>query len=140
MADDDQYAGAPGVDGFVEPTACEQVKVVGRLVEQEYVGTFQQQRGQAQQNSLPTGHLAHGAVQFDVAESERAECCQGPLLDVPVVADRLEVLDADVSGLDGAQRGAPPGDAQGLVDAERRVEGDVLRQVGEAPANGHRPL
>ena len=70
MADHDQHAGAPGVDGVVEPAAREQVEVVGRFVEQQHVGALQQQRGEPQQYGLAAGQLPYGAVEFDVAEAE----------------------------------------------------------------------
>jgi hypothetical protein len=50
------------------------------------------------------------------------------------------VLIGDVPGLDGAQRRPPPGDPESRLDAEFRVEGEVLREVGEAAADGHRPV
>lgn len=53
-----------------------------------------------------------------------------------VVADRLEVLLPYVSGLDGAQGGPPPGDAEGPVDAQGGVQGDALGQVRKVPAHG----
>lgn len=140
VADDDQDPGAPGVDGVVEPAAGEQVQVVGRLVEEEDVRAFQEQRGQAQQDGLPAGQLPDGAVQFDGAEPEGAEGGQGALLDVPVVADRLEVLLPYVSGLDGTQGGPALVDAEGRVDAQGGVQGDVLGQVGKVSADRDGPL
>lgn len=140
VADDDQDAGAPGVDGVVEPAAGEQVQVVGRLVQEQDVGAFEQQRGQTQQDGLTAGQLTDGAVQFDGAQAEGAEGGQGAFFHVPVVADRLEVLLPYVSGLDGAQGGPPLGDAEGPVDAQGGVQGDVLGQVGEVPAHGDGPL
>ena len=64
-------------------------------------------------------------------EAELVEGGEGALLDVPVVADRREVLLGRVARLDGVQRGARRGDAERLVDPQGGVEGDVLRQVAD---------
>ncbi|GAA1103642.1 hypothetical protein GCM10009642_47710 [Nocardiopsis metallicus] len=139
VADHDQRAGAPGLHGVVEPAAGEEVEVVGGLVEQKDVGAREEDRGQAQQDGLTTRELAHVAVQFDPVQAERAQGSQGAFLDVPVVTDRLEVMLGGVSGFDGVQGGAFVGDAHRLVDPHTGVQGDVLGQVGQAAADGHRP-
>ncbi|MGX1509887.1 hypothetical protein RKD44_001175 [Streptomyces collinus] len=64
-----------------------------------------------------------------MAQSQFAERGQRAFLDVPVVADGLEVRLAHVTRLDGVQRGPPRVDAERLVDPQRGVERDVLRQV-----------
>ncbi len=130
MADHD-HDPRPGGDGRVQPPAGVQVEVVGRFVEEQDVRSAQQQRGKAQQHRLAARDLADRAVQPDVTEAEFAECRQGALLDVPVVADRLEVLLGHVAGLDGVQGGAPRGDAERLVDLQTGVQGDVLREVAD---------
>lgn len=66
-----------------------------------------------------------------MAETEFAEGGQGPLLHVPVVTDRLEVLLGHVTRLDGVQGGALRGDAERLVDLQAGVERDVLREVAD---------
>ncbi len=117
----------------MEPAARVQVEVVGGFVQQQDVGAAQQQRGEPQQHRLAAGQLAGGPVQADVTEAEFAEGGQGALLDVPVVADGLEVLLGGVARLDGVQGGPPFGDAEGLVDAEAGVERDVLREQADLP-------
>lgn len=130
MADHDHDPG-PGLDGRVQPSARVQVEVVGGLVQQQDVRSAQQQRGQPQQHRLAARDLADGAVQIDVPEPEFAERRERPLLDVPVVADDLEVLLGHVARLDGVQSGAGGGDAERLVDPQGRVERDVLRQTAD---------
>ena len=130
MADDDEDPG-PGGDGLVEAAAGVQVEVVGGLVQEQYVRAAQQQGREPQQHRLAAGDLADGAVEADVAQAEFAEGDQGALLDVPVVADRLEVPLGHVARLDGVQRGPLFGDAEGPVHAERGVQGDVLREVAD---------
>ncbi len=128
VTDDDHHT-RPGLDGRVQPPARVQVEVVGRLVQQQHIGPAQQQRGQSQQDRLAARDLADGAVQLDVSEPEFAQGGQGTLLDVPVVADGLEVRLGHVARLDGMQRGPLSGDAERLVDAQSGVERDVLREV-----------
>lgn len=128
MADHD-HDPRPGGDGRVQAPAGVQVEVVGGLVKKQDVRAAQQQRRQPQQHRLAARDLADPAVQLDVAEPEFAEGGQGPLLHVPVVADRLEVLLGHVARLDGVQGGALHGDAERLVDLQVGVERDVLRQV-----------
>ncbi|MDH6620675.1 hypothetical protein M2163_007783 [Streptomyces sp. SAI-135] len=70
-------------------------------------------------------------------QAEFAECGQGPLLDVPVVADGLEVLLGHVARLDGVQGGAPRGDTERLVDPQAGVERDVLREVADLARDAH---
>lgn len=64
-----------------------------------------------------------------MSEAEFAEGRAGPLLDVPVVADDVEVLLGHVTRLDRVQGGADRADAECLVDPQRGVEGDVLWQM-----------
>ncbi len=128
VADHDQHT-RPGLDGRVQPLAGVHVEVVGRLVQEQHVGPVQQQRGQPQQHRLAARQLADGAVEADVAQAQFAQRGQGAFLDVPVVADGLEVFLAHVARLDGVQGGPPSVDAERLVDPQRGVERDVLRQV-----------
>ncbi len=130
MTDHDQHPW-PGRDGRVQPPTRVQVQVVGRLVQEQHVRPAQQQRGQPQQHRLAARYLTDGAVQLDVPEAEFAQGDQGALLHVPVVADGLEVLLGHVTGLDGVQGGAPRGDAERLVDPQRGVQRDVLREVAD---------
>lgn len=103
-------------------------------------GRLQQERGQPEQHRLAAGHLADGAVQPDVAETELAERRERALLDVPVVADGLEVFRGRVARLDGVQRGAGGGDTEHLVDPEAGVERDVLREVPDLARDTHRAV
>lgn len=103
-------------------------------------GLLQQQRGQAQQYRLAARDLADGAVQLDVPESEFAEHGERPLLDVPVVADDVEVLLGRVARLDGVQRGTRGGDAERLVDPQGGVERDVLRQITDFAGDADRAV
>lgn len=130
MTDDDQDP-VPRVDRGVQPLTCVQVQVVRRLVEQQHVRPGQQQRGQPQQHALPAGHLADGAVEPEVPETELVERGAGPLLHIPVVADGREPLLGDVARLDGVQRLTGRGDTQGRVDPQRGVQDQVLRQVAD---------
>ncbi len=139
MADHDHHP-RPGRDGRVQPLARVQVEVVGRLVQQQDVRPAEQQRGQPQQDRLAARDLADGAVQVDVPEAEFTERGERPFLHVPVVAERLEVFLGRVAGLDGVQSGAPCGDAEGLVDAQGGVEGDVLREVADLAGDAQRAV
>lgn len=103
-------------------------------------GRLQQQRGQPQQDRLAAGDFADGAVEVDVAEPEFAEGGQGAFLDVPVVADCLEMPLGHVTGLDGVQSGPLCGDAERRVDFQGRVEGDALREVSDLAGDAHRAV
>lgn len=130
VAHHDHHAG-PGRDRVVEPPTGPQIQVVGRLVEQQDVGAAQQQRGKTQQHRLAAGELPDGPVETDCVQAELSERRPGPLLHVPVVADRREVLLAGVARLDGVQRGPYPVDAEGLVDPHTGGQGQVLRQIAD---------
>lgn len=47
-----------------------QIQIVGRLIQQQHIGSFHQQRHQAQQNTLPTGKTTNGPVQNDMAQTQ----------------------------------------------------------------------
>ncbi len=140
VADHDQGARAPGVHGVVQTSSGEQVEIVGGFVEQQHVGAFHEQRGQAQQHGFPAGEPSHGAVQPDAVQPQGAQGGHGAFLDVPVVADDLEVGLARVPGLDRVERGALVGDPQGPVHRQVGVQRDVLWQVGQVAVDGHRPV
>lgn len=74
---------APRQPTTAETRASYDVEVVGRLVEQEYVGSQQQQQQQ---------------------QPREPELGDGPVRDVPVVADRAVVLDPGRPGFDGRER------------------------------------
>ena len=102
-----------------------EVEVVGRLVEQQDVGPLEQLRGQAERDDLAAAEGVQPPVEGDVAEAEPVQLGAGALLDVPVVADRGEVLLARVAGLDGVQRADDRGDAQDLGHGQSPASGRV---------------
>lgn len=64
----------------------------------------------------------------DSVETETVQGGQGALLDVPSLADGVEVLDGGRAGLDAPQRRAHGVDAEDGVDGAVWIEDDVLRQ------------
>lgn len=69
VADDDQRAG-PGVQQVLHGRQHVGVQVVGRLVEDQHVGLFQQDQEQLQPALLPTGQVLHGGGQLGTGEAE----------------------------------------------------------------------
>ncbi len=124
---DHQQATAPAFEHRVEPVPGVEVEVVGRLVEQQHVGPLQQLRRQPQRDDLPAAEGAQRPVERDVTEPQPVELGAGALLDVPVGADRGEVLLARVSGLDGVQSLDHRSDPEHLGDGQipRGARGSV---------------
>ncbi|HET9256026.1 MAG TPA: hypothetical protein VFO16_12600, partial [Pseudonocardiaceae bacterium] len=58
---------------------------------------------------------------------------------IPLLAEGGEVLRTGVTGLNGSQRGARPGDAEHLLDRQSRLESDLLREMTQRSHCGHRP-
>ena len=101
MADQQQASGEV-VERAVELVPRIDVEVVGRFVEQQYVGPLQQLRGQPERDDLTAGQRAQPPVQREVRQAEPVQLRADPLLDIPVVADRGEDL---LAGVSGSQRG-----------------------------------
>ena len=71
----DHYHGLGTVDDEVfEPADRLDVEVVGRLVEEQYVGRLQQQFGQLDTHAPSSRELAGGAVEVGTLEAEAEEC------------------------------------------------------------------
>ena len=135
VADDHQHAG-PGRDGVVEPLRA---PGPGCWSARRAAGcpAAAGQRGQRDQDGLAAGEPLHPVVQADAVKTEAVQPGAGALLDVPVVADRREVLLARLARLDGVQRGPGGADAE-LVDAERRCPGP-RPAAGSPPRHGRGP-
>src|SRR5690606_16946011 len=105
VADHDEGAAVGGHD-VVHTGARRSVEVVGRLVEQEYVGPLQQECGQAELHALAAGELPDAPIEDVLGQAQSDQLGQRTLLDVPGVADHVEVSWVGVAGLDGSDRPA----------------------------------
>ena len=85
---------------------------------------------------LPAGQLAHPSGQGVLGEAEPGDLGGGPVLDVPVVADRVEVGLVGRPGLDGADRAQGPVDAEELRHRLFGRKGEVLGQVADPAGDG----
>ena len=99
-------------------------------------GRFSSCAARPRETTWPPLRVCRRRSSGDVAEAEPVQLGAGALLDVPVVADRGEVLLARVAGLDGVQRRDAGGDAQHLGDGQVAGQRQVLRQVAEHPVDG----
>lgn len=88
MRDGDRRA-TTGAQVLLQPGQGVVVEVVGRLVQQQHLGTRRQQRGQPQPGLLPTGQPADGAIAVHQPETETAQGALHPGVGV-VAAARLE--------------------------------------------------
>jgi hypothetical protein len=89
---DDDHRAVPAAERLVKTATRSEIEVVGRLVEQQHRGGAQQLGRQAQQDRLATGQLPDLPVELHPGQSKRVQGRPGPLVDVPVVADRGEML------------------------------------------------
>ena len=128
VTDDDQRS-APPAHHLGEPGAREAVEVVRGLVEQRDARSAQADAGDRGQHRLAARQLADASVEHLGLQSGLGERGMRPGLDVPVVADRVEVRGVGVTGLDRAQRRQRRGHAQQLGDRPRNVEREPLGQV-----------
>ncbi len=102
------------------------VQVVGGFVEQGDLGARHPDARDGHQHRLAAGNRPDVTVQIQVGQPELGQQRAGPGLDVPVVADGLEVLRGGVAGLDGGQRRPALGDPEQLRDAGTHLEGQRL--------------
>ncbi len=137
VADQEQAAGEVRQD-VVHLVPGLQVEVVRGFVQQQHLGPLEELGGEPERDDLAAAEGAEPAVQGEVGEAQAVELGAGALLDVPVVADRGEVLLADVSGLDGVQGADHLGDADDLRDREIAGQGQALREVAQSPGDRHR--
>ena len=133
---DHEHRPAPGVDDVVQALPRAGVEVVGRLVEEQHVRPVQQQPREPQLDDLAAGELAHPAAEGALGKAEPGELGDDPDLDVPGVADGVEVGVVGRACVDVADRADHAGDAEELGHLLVRVQGQVLGEVAE-PA-GHR--
>ena len=112
------------------------VEVVGRLVEQQHVGSCEQQSGQREPDRLAAGDLADVSVQQGPRQAEPLELGAGALVDVPVGADGVEVRLVDRALLDAAKRPTGRTEAEEVLDGLRDVEDEVLREQADAAPHG----
>ena len=130
MADDDQGAG-PVVDHRGELRASGTVEIVRRFVEQRDRSAPQGEPGDRDEHRLTSRHLGDSAVEVIGAEPDPVESLRGTGLDVPVVADGLEVDLVDFAGFDGPQRGERAVDAEELGHGRLRGECEGLGQIAD---------
>jgi hypothetical protein len=117
------------------------IEIVRRLVEQEHVRAAQEPSGQRQQHQLAAREARGVAVEPDPGEPEPVEPGARPLLDVPVVADGVEVAGVGAPSLDGSQGREGVGDVEHVRDAESAYRGHgVLRQQLDGAADRDDPL
>jgi hypothetical protein len=137
VADHERHA-APPVEHLVQAVARVGVEVVGGLVEQQHVGLLQQLGGQPERDDLAAAEGVEPAVQRDIAEAEPVELVAGAVLDVPVGADRGEVLLRRVASLDGGQRAQHRRHTEHLRHGEVAGQRQLLGQVAEHTVHGDR--
>lgn len=138
MAAHDQRTPTPGIDRFVQTPTGKQIQIVGRLIQQQHIEPFHQQRHQTQQNTLPTGKTTNGPVQIDMTQPQSSQTGQGTLLHIPVITNDREVFLVDLTGLDGMQRRPFFLNTQNLIDTQIGIERDILRQIRQPALNTHR--
>ena len=102
-------------------------------------GRFSSCAARPRETTWPPLRVRRRRVEGDVGEAEPIQLGPGALLDVPVVADRGEVLLARVPGLDGAQRPDHRSDPQYLGHGQVAGQRQALREVAEHPSDGHGP-
>ncbi len=130
VADHDESAG-PAVDQRGQAGPRGSVEIVGRLVEQRDRCTADPQPGEGRQHRLTAGDLVGAAVEIGCGETDLVELLFGAGLDVPVVADDVEMPFVGVTGLDSAQRGQRVGDAEQFRECGAVAEGQGLWQVSD---------
>ncbi len=138
MAHDDERPG-PVVDERGEPGARAAVEVVRRLVEQRDGAAPHPQAADRDEHRLAAGQLADAPVEADAVEPDLGERLGRSRLDVPVVADGVEVPLVDVAGLDRAQGVERAVDAEQARDARVEAERERLREVGDVAGGRHAP-
>ena len=134
---DHQQGAAEVVERVVQAEPGVDVEVVGRLVEQQHVGTPEQLGGQTDGDHLAAGERPERSVQRDVGQAEPGELGAGSLLDVPVVADRGEHGVGGVAGGQRVERVDDRRDAEHVGDGPVRIERQRLRQIAERAVDGH---
>ena len=130
VTDDDERAG-PLVDELGELRAGGTVEVVRRLVEQGDRGAADAQAGDGDEHRLAAGELRDATVKVGGGEAHLVQGLVGAGLDVPVVADRVEVPLVDVAGLDRGHRGEDAVDAEQLGDRGVPPQGQGLGKVAD---------
>ena len=134
VADDDECS-RPLVDELGQLRPCRAVEVVGGLVEQRDRGTTDAQSGDRDEHPLAAGHLGDPAAEVSGREPDLVQRFVGARLDVPVVADRVEVTLGDVAGLDRLHRIEDRLDAEQLGDRRVASQRERLRQVTDLVAS-----
>ena len=66
---DQQQASGEVIERVIQPVPRIDVEVVGRLVEQEHVGLFEQLRSQPERDDLAAGQRAEATVEVEVAQA-----------------------------------------------------------------------
>ena len=123
---DDQHGALVGGDEAAEPLDALEVEVVGGLVEQQQVGSAQEQLGERDAHLPAARELGAGAVEVLGREAEAREDLARVALQL-VASQVLEpVLDAPVFGEQRLERGVVP---VGLGDLERQLLGPVAQAL-----------
>ena len=107
------------------------VEVVGRLVEEQHVGRRSSSRASAELGDLAAGELAEPAVEDVGGQPEPGQLGGGAVLDVPVVADGVEVAPGRPTRPRRPACAQRPCRCRGNRRPAGRVEGQVLRQVAD---------
>ena len=95
--------------------------------------------GQPEADDLAAGQLAERAVEHGRSETDPLELDDDALLEVPVVADGLEVGGVAGSRVEAAQRAEHGADAQQVVDPAATVEREVLGEVADLAGRAATP-
>ncbi|SII85963.1 Uncharacterised protein [Mycobacteroides abscessus subsp. abscessus] len=134
---DDEARSAPPVEELAEESAPCGIEVVARLVEDEPCGSGESRTGEADAHGLPTGEGPQPAVEVTGLETQPhlGEGGQGPLFDVPVVADDGEVLVLPVPGEGAVEGGADGSDAEDGLDGDIGVREQLVDVDGASGAD-----
>ena len=138
VADDDERAG-PGLDQLGEHRLAGSIEIVAGLVEEGDRQTAHSEARDRDEHHFAARKPAHAPVEVVGGETHSAELLVGPSLDVPVIADGVEVTFVDVPALDRPDRRDDRGDAQQVGDRGRVVPGQRLRQVADLTGHADRP-
>src|SRR5690606_33655095 len=99
----------------------------------------QTQAGQRRQHGLAAGQSADLSVEVQAAESEAVEDDTGAGVNVPRIAERVEVPRICIPRLYRSERVEIYADAEQCGDRQRGAEREILREVGDVTGPGDRP-
>ena len=133
----DHYGSPRVADEGVELPPPRLVEMVGRLVQQEYLGLAERRSRQQELGFLPAAQGVGRAIRTDVMQSPAVERRTAFRFDVPIVAQGVVMGRVGASGADGVQGRTFFGDAQRPGDAQSGqigLLGDIIGACGAGDA------